>query len=635
MAALGPHALKDRFTSLDTLALVRELRALGRLRVDKAFDARPEGWSITFRVPGEGRHELLLVPGRFAALLTDGIDHAEELGPLAKELRRLLSGGVLTDVRDPRGERYLELEVQRSDSAEPLVLAVELFGTGNVLVARGPKIVAVAHARTWAHRTVRVGAAYVRPPQRSNPWTTSEVELEAALAQSRTDRVSTLAARLAFGGPVAEELLYRAGVAPSEPAPLDASRVARELHRAIGELLTDVGERPRGFLYRREAVPVDVEPYASRRWSAEAGVESVARATFSEAAREYFASLPSPVPKATTPTSDARAELTRTRERQRAAIEQLGREAEEEIAKAEAIYAHYDVAERALTEASTSPEAGGASVDVDLGGRTVPLLRHRPLRESAQQRFEEAKRIQAKVAGARSALAETEARLRNVPTLETAPSAVATAAVRRHKPHWFEKHRWFLSSEGVVVIGGRDAASNDLIVRRYLNARDLYVHADIHGAASVIVKQPPPDRPPAGEVTLREAAQWAVAFSKAWRGGLASASAFWVHADQVSKAGASGEFVARGAWVVHGTKNVLRDLPLELAVGTVDYEGDAIWTVAPPGALRARGTVLVLLAPGDERTRPEREVELAKLLGLSRDRLQSLLPAGGITWRRA
>jgi len=148
------------------------------------------------------------------------------------------------------------------------------------------------------------------------------------------------------------------------------------------------------------------------------------------------------------------------------------------------------------------------------------------------------------------------------------------------------------------------------------------------------VKHPAAGDPPVSEVTLREAAQWAVAFSKAWRAGLASASAFWVAHDQVSKAAASGEFVARGAWVIHGTKHVLRDLPTELALGTVAHEGAELWTAAPPDAVRSRGQVRVLLTPGDERERSDREVELCRDLGIARPLLQSLLPAGGITVRR-
>ena len=69
----GTPTPKDRFTALDTLAVAREVRARGRARVDKAFDLPEGGWSVTLRVPGEGRLELLLVPGRYAALLPFGV----------------------------------------------------------------------------------------------------------------------------------------------------------------------------------------------------------------------------------------------------------------------------------------------------------------------------------------------------------------------------------------------------------------------------------------------------------------------------------------------------------------------------------------------------------------------------------
>ncbi|HXQ79507.1 MAG TPA: NFACT RNA binding domain-containing protein [Thermoplasmata archaeon] len=185
-----------------------------------------------------------------------------------------------------------------------------------------------------------------------------------------------------------------------------------------------------------------------------------------------------------------------------------------------------------------------------------------------------------------------------------------------------------------MVVGGRDAGSNDQLVKRHLKEGDIYVHADLHGAASVIVKHPAPGAPPLSETTYREAGQWAVAFSKAWRAGLASVSAFWVTHDQVSKAAMSGEFVARGAWVIHGTKHPLKDLPNELALGTIDYEGESLWTAAPPESLRRRGTIRFLLTPGPERERSDREEELVRELGISRPLLQSLLPAGGISVRR-
>ncbi|HLY76331.1 MAG TPA: NFACT family protein [Thermoplasmata archaeon] len=626
-AATGPA--KDRFTSLDTLAVVREIRAAGPLFVDKLFDVAPETWEMTLRAAGKGKWALLLASGKYATLRRETGPHAEELGHLTKELRRHLAGIALTGVAEPRGERLLELEAHRGDSGN-LRLIVEFFGKGNLLLVREDKILAVAHSQTWAHRTIRAGAVYVPPPLHANPWTMGVAELEAALSRSSTDRVRTLAAQLGFGGPVAEELLHRAVTKETEPATLEVSQVAARIHDAVAELVSEVGDAPRGYLYRRGDVLVDVEPFASRRWNAEPGIREERFDRFSDATFVYFSSVAPPV---LPPPVDPLAEFRRQAARQVTAISKLSEEVERLRAQANAIFTHYEAAERALE--SKGPGNSDDPMEVDLGGVLVPLRPDRPPRESAQEIFTELKRIQSKIAGAETALKATEARLQSGSPLPGEPVGRSSGGpARRGKVRWFEKFHWFLTSEGVLVIGGRDAATNDLIVRRYLGVNDLYVHADVHGAASVIVKRPPEGSPGPGPSSLAEAGQWAVSYSKAWRAGHASADAFWVTPEQVSKTPASGEFVARGAWVIHGTKNWLKDCRLELGLGQVDYEGESLWTAAPPEALRARGRLRLVLTPGEDRERSEREVEIVRELGLSRDLLQRLLPAGGLSIRR-
>ncbi|MCI4368124.1 MAG: NFACT family protein [Thermoplasmata archaeon] len=634
----GPSVEKDRFTSLDTLALVRELRALGPARVDKAFDGPGGALSITLRAPGVGRRELFIIPGRYAALLPVSKEHGEEPGPFARELRRLLTGAALAELEEPGGERYLEIAFRRADSEGPVILAVELFGTGNVLVAREGKLAAVLHPKSWAHRTVRVGSPYSAPPRRVDPWKAGAAELEAALTGSRTDRVTTLAARMGFGGPVAEELLARAQLPGQAPAPEDAAQSAQKIHDAVRTLLSEVGDHPVGRLYIAEGVPVDVEPFHSRRFQETAGVVEQERASFSEAANEFFQSVLASAAPPPTPVDLARAGLLRQQTQQEAAVMALEEEARGLAARAEAIYANYAEALKVL-EAAKGVADGELVIEAELGGMRVPLRVGHPLEASAQSLYDESKRVRAKLDGARVALAETVGQLQKAAVASPSKGVGARAARRRgdeeRSRHWFQQHRWFISSEGAVVIGGKDATSNDRIVRRHLNPRDRYVHADIQGAASVIVKSPAPGEPEITDRTMREAGQWAVAFSKAWRAGLASASAFWVNADQVSKAAASGEFVPRGAFVIHGTKNIMRDLPTELALGTIRYSGEELLEVAPPQAVQSRGEVRFVVSPGDERERAKREVELAEASGIPRSRLQGLLPAGGLSFRRA
>jgi predicted ribosome quality control (RQC) complex YloA/Tae2 family protein len=70
-----------------------------------------------------------------------------------------------------------------------------------------------------------------------------------------------------------------------------------------------------------------------------------------------------------------------------------------------------------------------------------------------------------------------------------------TAAQALRKPHWFEKFHWFVTSENQLVLSGRDAQQNELLVKRYLRKDDLYVHADLHGAATTIVRNNDPSKP--------------------------------------------------------------------------------------------------------------------------------------------
>jgi predicted ribosome quality control (RQC) complex YloA/Tae2 family protein len=632
MPAVSPW--KDRFTSLDMLALVRELRALGNARIDKAFDdAVPGGWVLTLRAPAKGRFELRFVPGRYAALLprASEVEHAGGLEPFARELRRLLSGATIAEVPDPKGERYLEIELRRGGEDGPLLLGIELFGTGNAVIAQGGTLAAVLHPRTWRNRVVRVGAPYERPPSRADPWRIGVAELSQALLASHVDRVSTLAARLAFGGPVAEELLARAGLEGAAPATEEPFATAERLHPHIAALLAEVGEVPRGYLYTVEDASLDVEPFRALRSMPDATIEVTELPTFSEAADQYFSALR---PRAETPSpeQERRGSLARLREQQLRAVADLGTEVERLRREAELLLAHYGEVEEQLR---TAPESGrdpeSRLVRVQIEGTEIAIDPAQSPRASAQVIFDAMKVQQLKLRGARTALMETESGLHVEPARSSVRARASTAPVRRL---WFESYRWFVTSEGFLAVGGRDAASNDRIVKRYLGKNDLYFHADIHGAPSVVLKHRDGSADPS-EASHRETAQWGLAFSKAWRAGLASGDAFWVTAEQVSKSGGSGEFVARGAWVIHGTKHVERDLPMELAIGTIDYEGSPRWVAAPVPSLRARGEVRALVEPGEDRDRADAEVGLARELGLSRNALQALLPSGGFRVRRA
>ncbi|KAJ2520005.1 hypothetical protein H4217_002315 [Coemansia sp. RSA 1939] len=174
-----------------------------------------------------------------------------------------------------------------------------------------------------------------------------------------------------------------------------------------------------------------------------------------------------------------------------------------------------------------------------------------------------------------------------------ATKITATVSQQR-KPLWFEKFSWFLSSDGYLVIAGHDMQQNELLVKRHLRPGDAYVHADINGAASVIVKnkmaatapeaasgvdrkRQPSDSdetsrgntdgssaesiPPS---TLFQAGVMSVCQSRAWDAKIVT-SAWWVEASQVSKTAPTGEYLTTGSFMIRGKKRFLP--PAQLVYG--------------------------------------------------------------------
>uniref|UniRef100_A0A665WBF0 Ribosome quality control complex subunit NEMF n=1 Tax=Echeneis naucrates TaxID=173247 RepID=A0A665WBF0_ECHNA len=184
-------------------------------------------------------------------------------------------------------------------------------------------------------------------------------------------------------------------------------------------------------------------------------------------------------------------------------------------------------------------------VDVDLGlSAYANAKKYYDYKRSAEKK--EQKTIEAADKAMRSAEKKTQQTLKEVQTVTTIQKA--------RKVYWFEKFLWFISSENYLVIAGRDQQQNEMIVKRYLRAGDIYVHADLHGATSCVIKNPSGD--PIPPRTLTETGTMAVCYSAAWDAKIIT-SAWWVHHHQVSKTAPTGEYLTTGSFMIRGKKNFL------------------------------------------------------------------------------
>lgn len=141
-------------------------------------------------------------------------------------------------------------------------------------------------------------------------------------------------------------------------------------------------------------------------------------------------------------------------------------------------------------------------------------------------------------------------------TKQTLKDMQVVASINKvRKTYWFEKFYWFISSENYLVIAGRDAHQNEVIVKRYMKSSDVYVHAGFSGATTVIIKNP--TNQPVPPATLNEAAVMAISYSVSWTMKINLQNAFWVTPDQVSKTAPTGEYLTTGSFMIRGKKNYL------------------------------------------------------------------------------
>ena len=695
---------KRELTSVDLAALVTELNRYEGAKVDKVYLYGDDLLRFKMRDFDRGRVELLVEVGdtkRVHAADPDRVPDAPGRPPnFAKMLRNRLSGADFAGVEQFEFDRILTFDFERGDENTRVV--AELFGQGNVAVLdETGEVVRSLETVRLKSRTVAPGAQYEFPASRVNPLSVSYDALAARMDDSDSDVVRTLATQLNLGGLYAEEVCTRAGV--EKTTPIEAA--GDDEYRAIHDALEDLRTRLRGGefdprIYGDDGTVVDATPFPLEEHERE-GLDSEAADAFNAALDEYFHRLEradddDSAEEAASSRPDFEAEIAKQKriiDQQEGAIEEFKQQADAERRRAELLYANYDLVDEVLSTVRQARDddvawdeiretlaagadrgipAAEAVVDVDGADGTVTVALDDTevtvdvdtgVEKNADRLYTEAKRIEEKKAGALAAIENTRKELDAVrkrrdewetdddPDLDTESDvgdddrdwlSMESIPIRASE-EWYERFRWFHTSDGFLVIGGRNADQNEEIVTKYLDKHDRFLHTQAHGGPVTVVKASGPSEPAAPvefpETTLEEAAQFAVSYSSTWKEGRYAGEAYMVSPDQVSKTPESGEYIEKGSFVIRGDRTYVRDVETEVAVG-IQCEGETRVVGGPPSAIEGRVATAVRLQPGQYA-----QNDAAKLLYrefksrfadqsflrkvASPDRIQEFLPAGG------
>lgn len=253
--------------------------------------------------------------------------------------------------------------------------------------------------------------------------------------------------------------------------------------------------------------------------------------------------------------------------------------------------------------------------------------------QNALHYFEQAKKIKQKIKGAEEGMQKVQYKIAELQKKDIAIPTKKSPQLMRKK-EWYEKFHWCLTRNGLLVVGGRDAHSNEALVKKHLEEKDWYFHADIHGAPHCVLKE---GKGKAKKEDLEDAAAFAALFASGWKKGLYSVRVYSVSHEQVSKKAPAGESLGKGAFMIYGERKWFEP-SMRMGIG-VQRVGELNRVMSGPyEAVRKHCSVIAEIIPG-EKTKADVAKSYAKWLQkklpnvqeISLDEIVAALPNGSLT----
>ncbi|MBR3140001.1 MAG: NFACT family protein [Methanobrevibacter sp.] len=614
-------------SNVDIYTISDELNnLLSGARVDKSFQPTKDIVVMRFHVPGTGRIDLVMQCGSRMHISQYPLENPTIPPTFPMLLRKRIKGAHVESIKQHNFDRVVEIRVKKD---KYYTIIVELFDKGNIILLDDENnIILPLKRQQLSARDISSKREYAFPEERGiNPINVTEEELKELFKNSDRDVVRTLAMN-GLGSLYAEEIIERA----NDNVDIDKNTLTTELddnqisgiYNALKELFDSLKE---GLIKpqiakkdsKEDVIPLDLVKYQD--------FEKTYYANFNEACDEFYSK------KVNTNIKDIKEaawnkKVNKFEKRltlQQETLDNFTRTIEDSQHKGEVIYSNYPSIENIINVVNTArgkdysfkeigkilkkakedgmgeaqiydsiDKMGVLTLDIDNTKLIIdPKL---TIPENAEIYYEKAKKAKRKSKGALIAIENTKKQLEEIKAKKDLAMERVEVPKKRVKKNlkWYEKLRWFISSDNVLVIGGRDANSNESIVKKYLEPNDIYLHADIHGASSTAIKL---NGAKLNDNLIKESGEFAASFSSAWSMGFTTQDVFWVHPDQVSKTPEAGEFLAKGSFVIRGHRNYIRGARVKLAVGIVDYEGKRIMA-GPIEAVEAHCDNYVVLKPG-------------------------------------
>ncbi|MEM1638878.1 MAG: ribosome rescue protein RqcH [Desulfurococcaceae archaeon] len=566
-------------------------------------------WFMKLRCKGEYRL-LKIEPGqRIHFSKTE--PQLKDIDNFARYLRAHIRNGRIQSVEMPLWERIVLVKTIKKNIE--LSHYIELMPRGLwVITDSSGRIIYANKFIEFRDRVVKIGRTYQYPPPRGlSPF--DDTSLVNVLMKGK-DIVRGLVSEWGLPGYVAEEILLRAGLysvrnkKPSDLTKSDVEQLIAEYRNLLNESLLG-----KGYIVSGDLGYDLYSPYKPRLF--EEVYERVINVVDSidDAMDLYFTQMESLMNEEERKKElEKQLESWRKRiEGQKKIIDEFQRKLDEIKKKLSVIYENYQLVQEILECARSIREKEGWSeikkcnvssydprgglIHIRIRDVEIQLSIRSPLEHQVLELERTKGEIEKKIEKALEVLKELKSKSINV------EKELSVKVYSKPAPKfWYERFRWSITRGGFLVIAGKDASQNEILVKRYLKEEDIFIHADIHGApATVLLKQG--REPSIGDV--EDASVLAACYSRAWKANYSFVDVYWVRGEQVSKTPPSGEYLGKGAFMIYGTRNYLR-IPLALGIGLRvfcdDIYGEYVKLfVGNPDLIKKHSISYVVIIPGD------------------------------------
>lgn len=557
--------------------------------------------SILFKLHHPQSADLFLVVSTIGMWLSSiKIDQIEE-NKLVKRLRDSLTRLKLIKVEQVGLERVAYLSFSGFD--KEFVLICEFFGDGNIILCnKDHKILALLHSIEVRHRKLKVGTTYTPPPTKGlNILDISEKDF-AEFKSSSAPIVKWFGRTFGLPAKYAEEILRVADVDFNTTGSTlrgdDIKKIIASAKTLTHRIVS--GDHQPVIVHTNESL--DVYPIALALQ--DVNYEKVP--SFMEGLDKVFSKVLLERGKSSQSSSfDKKINDLQSRiEEQDKAISQVKERSERISSVAKSLFGLSAMGITTILDPAAAEMLRSQNAEIinekgltylKIDSEKIQIRTDASIPAIASTLFDEAKRQMAAIDSIEKLREKNQKELAELKS-ESQEARESVSFTQLRKRNWFERYRWFYTSDGLLAIGGRDSSSNSAIIRKHLEKNDKVFHAEIFGSPFFILKDVPESIP---FDSLNEVAHATVCFSRAWREAMYGMSGYWINPDQVKKAAPSGQFLPKGSFVLEGQKNFVKVPNLRLAVGILQKDDQYLIMCGPPDPVKKSCLCYAVIEPGE------------------------------------